>query len=364
MQTYNELMAKIIAMVTPTDVPVSFNTALEKMAYYGQVGDFFGGFWGTIIGVVTLIVVFATWSSTKKIDERSKVYQVFAEILRTHEEIVTSLRLGNLSGREALSEILSEFYLAYAELDSKNVKGKQQGSTVTLALETRINAAFLLMFYGAHPATVKLLEDLVPELDASDLCRNIAARKRSRFLKEINTELGQLLGDRSPEQELWKVEVSECFPIAKTVPIPADRHILIGVLNRARLNPHKKFNKRNVVKFIEEFETSTELGGHQNRLSHYFRNLYSAFMFIEGQSLSTKEKESLSIVLRSKLSNYEQALVALHALSEEGASWFTSGLLAKYMPIKNIPKHFFSFDPAFDLKEKFPEICFDWEEKR
>ncbi|WP_279213111.1 putative phage abortive infection protein [Delftia acidovorans] len=349
---YDEIIKKTITAAIPNSAPVS-----DLMQYYGQAGDFFGGFWGTIIGVVTLLVVFATWFSTRRIDARSKIYQVFAEILRTHEEIVTSLRLGNLTGREAISEILSEFYVAYKEINTLTTEKK-----VYITLEKRINAAFLLMFYGSHPETARLLNASIPSLDASIICDKISARKRSNNKKEIFAKLNQLLDGDPADRSIWQQNIKDCFRIAKDFAIPiADKKILWEVLTKSQSRPHNLVEKHKIVNLIEHFEASTEFGGHQNRLSHYFRNLHSAFTFIDEQKLSKREKQSLSKVLRSKLSNYEQALLAVNALSEQGSSWITSGLIRKYMPIKNIPQHFFSFDPEFDLKKSFPSVTFEWE---
>lgn len=352
MSIYEDLIARIIAVAIPATAPVA-----DRMQYFGQVGDFFGGFWGTIIGVVTLLVVFATWRSTRKIDARSKIYQVFAEMLRTHEEIVTSLRLGNLTGREAISEILSEFYVGYTEISLLAAENK-----TPITLEKRINAAFLLMFYGAHPETVRLLRVAAPELDASKICDRISLRKRSNNKKTILAKLGQVLDGDPTDRFLWQQDIRESFRIVNTLAIPnEEKKLLREVLVKAQSRPHNSVDKHKIVQFIENFEPSTEFGGHQNRLSHYFRNLHSAFTFIDEQRLSEEEKQSLSKVLRSKLSNYEQALLAINALSEQGSSWITSGLITRYMPIKNIPKHFFSFDPAFDLKKSFPSVSFEWE---
>ena len=307
--------------------------------------------------MVTLLVVFATWYSTRKIDARSKVYQVFAEILRTHEEIVTSLRLGNLTGREAISEMLSEFYVGYAMIGMIEAEDK-----VSITLEKRINAAFLLMFYGAHSETARLLKASVPEVDAFKICDRIALRKKSNNKKEIFAKLALVLDGDPTDRSLWQQEIRDCFRIASSSPMAIeDKRVLREVLTKAQNRPHNSVDKHRIVQLIEHFEASSEFGGHQNRLSHYFRNLHSAFTFIDEQKLSKRERRSLSKVLRSKLSNYEQALLAINALSEQGSSWITSGLIKKYMPIKNIPKHFFSFDPAFDLKSSFPSVVFEWE---
>jgi hypothetical protein len=352
MFTYDEIIAKAISMAIPAAAPAS-----DPMQYYGQVGDFFGGFWGTIIGVVTLVFVFATWSSTRKIDSRSKIYQVFAEILRTHEEIVTSLRLGKLSGREAISEMLSEFYDGYAEIQKMEVE-----DAISIPIEKRINAAFLLMYYGAHPETATLLNSALPQLDGRKLCDSISIQKKSNNKKQIIAKLGAKLDGDPADRSLWHQSIRDSFHLVNSLAIPNEQKgLLREVLTKAQTRPHNILDKHKIADFIEEHSLTTEFGGHQNRLSHYFRNLHSAFTFIDSQRLSKKEKHSLSKVLRSKLSNYEQALLAINALSEQGSSWIKSGLIDEYMPIKNIPKHFFSFDSNFDLKQRFPQVTFEWE---
>ncbi|WP_425261445.1 putative phage abortive infection protein [Rubrivivax sp. RP6-9] len=354
MRIYDELVEKAIAWAIPASSPAS---SAEHIQYYGQVGDFFGGFWGTIIGVVTLVVVVATWRSTRKIDNRSKIYQVFAEILRTHEEIVTSLRLGNLSGREAISEILSEFYTAYAE-----IREVEREDRIYLSMDRRINAAFVLVYYGAHPETADLFSSSTQGLDGRKLCERIYRRKRSSNRNIILSKLSASLDGDPSERAIWHQSIRDSFDLIRQIDIPNEqKRLLREVLAKAQNRPHNNPDKREIVAFIESHSLSTEFGGHQNRLSHYFRNLHSAFVFIDEQKLTAKEKDSLSKVLRSKLSNYEQALLAINALTDQGSSWIKLGLMDRYMPIKNVPRHFFNFDDQFDLKKSFPSVKFEWE---
>lgn len=332
MSTYNDLVQWVIETGIPSSAPVSDTTQ-----YYGQVGDFFGGVWGTIIGVITLLVVLATWHSTRKIDARSKIYQIFAEILRTHEEIVTSMRLGNLDGRDSLKVVLSEFYEAY-----KAIKNFENLHQVGISMKCRINAAFLLVYYGTHPDMRKILEIAAPEINFGDICDGISQQKKSNKLKSIGSELSCRLSGDPAQKQLWNQSIRDGFQILRSVSAPTqDIRKLQEILATAQQRPHNHLNPHKILEFIESYSTSTEFGGHQNRLSHYFRNLHSAFMFIDEQKLSKREKHSLSKVIRSKLSNYEQALLAINSISAQGSSWISSGLINKYMPIKNIPEHFF-----------------------
>lgn len=351
MSSYDEILRMVIQYAIPAGASDSVG-----VQYYALIGDFFGGVWGTIIGVVTLILVGVTWISSRKIDERSKRYQIFAEMLRTHEEIVSSIKLDDLIGREALSKILSEFYSAYREIKLLNEFDK-----VELTLQNRIDAAFLIMYYGALPHVVKILEKSYPKLNAQKVCDKISDQKRSTLIKDVRENLNAQLDASKAEKDAWDSAISSCYLIISNNGLPvADKLLLRNTLSTAQNRPYRNIDKNGVINFIEEYATKTEFGGHQNRLSHYFRNLHAAFQYLSDQGFSRSEQRSMAKVLRSKLSNYEQALIALNSLTYQGRSWFESGLLKKYQLIKNIPEYFFEFDSEFVLENEFKMIDFEW----
>lgn len=261
--------------------------ASEPMQYYGLLGDYVGGFWGTIIGAITLVVVFVTWRSSRRIDYKSKTYQIFAEMLRTHEEIVSSIRIGNLVGRDALEVMLSEFYFIY------RATRKLVPSYEDWAVEQRIDIAYTMMYYGLQLQTQRVLSN---------------------------------------------------YDTAKIQSVA-------NLVTRARQTNES----------LEQPKDKRRFPGHQNRLSHYFRNLYNAYRFINRSELSLDEKEDLGRILRTKLSNYEQALLTLNVISHLGRPWEEKGLIRRYMPIKNVPRDFFSFDDRFILKNRFCCVKFEWE---
>ena len=265
--------------VTPGSAP-----SMESMQYKGLLGDYIGGVFGTLIGLLTLVLVGLAWLTSRRIDYKTKTYQVFAEMLRTHEEIVSSIDLGGTRGREAIALILSEFSFIYKATRSF------VPSDEVWPLRQRIDIAYTYTYYGAQLQT-------------------------QRILNQHNPALLKLIGDS---------------------------------ISRKRQSGTR----------------GRSFGGHQNRLSHYFRNLYAAYSFINSSDLSDAEKESLGKVLRAKLSNYEQALLVLNVICHLGSDWNKTGLLKTYMPIKNVPKNFFSFDENFDLKREFPFITFEWESPR
>jgi hypothetical protein len=215
-------------------------------------------------------------------DYRVKTYQVFAEMMRTHEEIVASLRIGSKTGRDAFSSVLSEFYIIY------KLTRQVVGDDAVWSIADRVDIAYTCTFFGAHIVSEEVLKDYGPE------------------------------------------RIKQLF----------------GAIHTARQT--EKSERR-------------QFGGHQLRLSHYFRNLFSAYTFVDGTRLSMEEKLALEKVLRSKLSNHEQAVLTLNIMSHLGAEWERTGLVEKYKPIKNLPSFFLTFDRSFKIKDRFPYVNFEWE---
>jgi hypothetical protein len=98
--------------------------------------------------------------------------------------------------------------------------------------------------------------------------------------------------------------------------------------------------------------------GCQKYLGHYFRSLYNIYEFIEAQPISEFEKGTLARIARLRLSNYDQALLAINIISHLGRDWEINRLCQIYQPIKNIPFRFFNFDDQFNIKERFSYIDF------
>jgi len=286
-----ELQARAAERNAPPAAPLATAAVAAppgSMQYKGLQGDYFGGVYGTVITAFASLLVLFTWRTTRKNDNKTKTYQVFTEMLRTHEEIVSSMRIGDVVGREAIALLHSEFSFIY-KVTKSHVPGEGVWS-----MHDRVDIAYTYMYYGPQQQTQRILS----RYDAASL---------------------KLIGDAISAKQQQNARAT-------------------GARHRQRL-----------------------FKGHQNRISHYFRNLFAAYKFIDSSDLSESEKKNLGKVLRAKLSNYEQALLLLNVMSSLGKPWKTTGLLDFYQPIKNVPRNFLSFDEQnFDMMTEFPRIDFDW----
>ena len=269
-----------------TFIPTLGEPCVESMQYYGVLGDYIGGFFGTLIAAISIPVLFFTWRTGKRGEYRSKVYSIFSEMIKTHEDIVSSLKINEHVGREVFGSMLSEFYSIYTIVGEV-----AESKMATWGVRQRIDIAYTFTFYG-------------PTITAAG------------------------------ELEIY------------------DQSTITEINNRISQEKYK--NKGNKKIF----------SGHQNRLSHYYRNLFSVYSFIDSSRLENSEKLSLGKVIRSKTTNYEQALLALNIVSHLGREWEINGLVGKYKVIKNLPKQFLTLDKSTTIKDLFPYIDFEWQKHR
>lgn len=338
--------------------PAAAAKASDSMQYYGTLGDYIGGVWGTLISLLGFLGIVATLWNARKYEYRSKVYQVFVEMLRTHEDVVQSLSFKQATGRDVFGEILQEFYQVHEILTEKG-----------LFVDTpdpirRAQIAYLITFYGPHEATGQLLTDLKLHSDASALVSTIDDASARFEENKLLSELRRPSASISPAEAAWRSEVAVAKALLRTENVPPRvRKVLYEALSAAnrRTAPLSLEQLRNRLMMIAG---RSHFPGHQNRLGHYFRNLYVAYRYIDEAAIPKEERERLGRVIRSKLSNFEQAVLALNALTPLGMPWREGriSLVSRYMPIRAVPKGFFQFDPQFVLHEIYDEVLFEWQE--
>ncbi len=246
---------------------------------YGLFGDYVGGVWGTLFSAVTLIFVFLTWKTTRKTSHFEVILSLLAEMLATHDLIVTS-------NPDLAAKVHSDFSVAY-----RATRQVESDDNIWL-VDDRIDIAYTYTFFGINTNAMHSLK---------------------------------MYG----EAKIQRVH---------------------DILNEIRVKAYQ--NDGQVLK------------GYQPSLSQYMRNLFGMYDLIDTSRLSFTEKKQLGKVVRTKLSNYDQAMIFLNIISHLGQEWENRGFVERYKPFANIPKHFFGIDNMIDLKERFPTVAFEWEDHR
>ena len=105
------------------------------------------------------------------------------------------------------------------------------------------------------------------------------------------------------------------------------------------------YSRKNVFpglnKKIELFIKYSPFSGHENRLGHYYRHLYSTVKYVvnkekEGLITYDKSREYLKI-LRAQMSNDEQLMLYYNYIIGFGKDWENEGYLTKYRMLHNLP---------------------------
>jgi hypothetical protein len=274
-QSTNEL-AREIPQLTEIDlIPSAWRITTEELSRLGQIGDYIGGFWGTILTFITTIFIIATFISTKNTAYFGSIQSILVEMLKTHDNIVSI-------SRDRTPLFLREFSKIYKI-------SKRLFPDISWSIDERIDICYTLAFYGLSSQT-----------------RDSLSRYGENEVRLLSDEISRL-------------------------------------------------KNRNVDKFGNLFL------GQQEIFSHYFRNLFSIYALLEESKLSKVHKLSLGKIVRSKLSNYDQAILMLNVISHLGQEWERRGFIEKYKPFANVPKKFFGFDADFLPKNRFPAVEFEWE---
>lgn len=262
-----------------------FSQASTDPQRYGVFGDYVGGVWGTIISLITLVVVWRTWASTQRATRLQGVTTILSEMLKTHDAIAGGGSNGfwDRSGTPAV--FLREFAAIYRQTR------KVEPSDAVWPITTRIDISYTFAFFGL----------------------NVQARRSLAIYDDAKIKLVQ------------------------------------DAVSKLRERGHGRW--------------SDLFKGHQTTLSHYLRNLFGMYLMIDKSGLPTRERMDLAKIIRTKLSNYDQALLMLNVVSHLGRAWETEDLVRRYKPFANIPRHFFGWDEAFDMKVRFPAVLFEWEHR-
>lgn len=315
----------------------------------GEIGDTIGGIMGPFVAIVASFLTFLAFLMQYQANEiqkselkrqsirhdkeqfEAKLYQM----LDVYNQNVARLRAGDLEGKRAIPELLSEFHFIYRcvryayngvkESDITSlVTDKEQREDMLLYMNDVIKDvatenivlmkfAYSLFFYG------------FPRV-------NPYAKYKGKYVLEnvIYQSLLHILFEKS-DIRYQDYFISDSLSLLR-YPVKCSAH----------------------YKMME---------GHNEELGTYYRQMFLFFKAISDVDeiiADEDQKYQYAKLLRSQLTDCEQALLYYNSMSEMGAEWNkrdTSqgntrqgmGLVARFRLIKNIPGNypFFGFTPDF-----------------
>jgi hypothetical protein len=236
----------------------------------------------------------------------------FFGLLDYHRQNVSEIGIDEKTGRRVFVSLIREFRLVFETVN------RVCDATNQYPKSNRLELAYLAFYYGIGPNSTRILKDVDNSMPA-DLVENL--------LKEMC-----LIQDFARTNE-------------------ANRQTKFGI-DYTRL--------QKIYSAMRQRISYIPFDGHQSRLGHYYRHMFQLVVYLDQQAPLGTQKEYAGI-FRAQLTNHEQALLCLNALSSLGSPWITRGYLVNYALIKNIPNNFFDPNSELDVKARFPEITFEYE---
>lgn len=331
----------------------------------GQFGDYVGGVIGTLFAFAGTILIFLSFQEQAQNNKRMSFESAFFEFVRLHKENVKELSYTyyerndfcTAHSRKVFKLIYSDFLECFDEVKKCSSSSDPDDyylekykffiqrlvSSKKLVVDiidlVKIDIAFCVIYYG------------LSDEGMCSLRKTFSLRYKNDFYDFVLKYL-----ELKPKREY-----KNCFEFWCGVKRDGIDEIKSNISNGSDL----KLIKRN----MNCVGYSPYYGGHQNRLGHYFRNLFQAYKYINQSSFVDDEAKAFyGKILRAQLSNYEQSLLFINSISSLGMNWDylneseindKDGFITNYELIKNVLGESVS---GICYKNYYPKIKFEYEE--
>ncbi|HJR99483.1 MAG TPA: putative phage abortive infection protein [Flavobacterium sp.] len=326
-KTYSKLLIAALILLLSFLVLLFFTTihsidVLDNAKDYGEIGpygDYIGGILNPLIAVFAVFAAgfafYAQYEANKQVQDQFKIQQFesqFFEMLRLHKENVNEMRI---TGYEVLIETSNERdtnggLKSITETYTNTVR-MTEGRKVFVTMNTELIACYeFLELYNNSWGTN------IPQPHLLDLAY--------KFF---------FFGSKS--------EIVSSSYINKSI-IDNFRHELNQIRNFHKnssgvKNTFTGINNKTIKLYIKYFPFS----GHENRLGHYYRHLYSTVKYVVNKEkkglIDYKQSREYLKILRSQMSNDEQLMLYYNYKIGFGKDWENEGYLTKYRMLHNLP---------------------------
>lgn len=286
----------------------------DKLENIGVVGDTLGGILNPIFAVPATILTFlAFWvqfKANQEVQNQFKIQQFesqFYEMLRLHKENINEMKISG-----------------YDYNISKTINVKNEETTITRSQVER--------FVEGRKVFVSMNKELVA---CYEFCKlyDVTCKFKSQELFELAYRIF-FFGSQSSLISSDTIDDDYIQMIKDQLKIIRNKH----KESVGGINEFETFKSNETIKLHIKYAPFT---GHENRLGHYYRHLYSTVKYVvgkekEGLITYNKSREYLK-VLRAQMSNDEQLMLYYNYIIGFGRDWENEGYLTKYRMLHNLP---------------------------
>jgi len=311
----------------------------------GQIGDTIGGLTSPFIGIAGAVLTFlAFWvqfkaneqqkndlKDQKKRDNLERFEDRFFEMINIHRENINqsnyskydpeSDKISTSENRKVFKTIFQEFkeclydvrrfsnsinpedYLHPVYLNKVKNRIKEINPLINIIEFITIDIAYSILFYGVSE-------------EGEIILRSIFQNKYNNNYYFKLIKYIQLKPKRENKKlyEKWE-EIHKLNHEERSI-------ILNEIYNYNKgTNPIREISEKS-MSFMPQTNYSKYYGGHQHRLSHYFRHLFQSFKYLSSQDiLDNTNKYFYGKIFRAQISTYEQAIIFINSITRLGYNW-------------------------------------------
>lgn len=310
-------------------------------------GSLFGGIAGTLIALVAACIVYKTFISQRRAQEKMQIEGHFFELLRMQQNTVS--RLSHEQGKDVFQS-----YISVASTIEKAISGIEQEN---LCIEEQ---AKLQALREEHE---KMVADYNVDQQQGSLSIDAAIKK----LTDIRTKLVEIKKIEKELSETTEVVRWDSRYVARL----AYCYTYYGVSDMVASvwDETQKISTEDVKAITAHLQKKgLTYSGAYLQLGVYFRQLYQIVKYVESKSI-LDESEIIEYMntIRVQLSIEEQYLLFLNSIVKVGRVWSdsvtkdSSGVITKYNFIRNIPRTFEQLQ-GIRCEQEYPEVNYEDEE--
>ena len=319
-----------------------------------NVGDALGGITAPIIGIVSILLLCITLKAQKDAEYRSSLDNRIFQMISLHRRNVEEMHSEamNKDGQDVFKMIMNQIEESIEEITPffeglsvedfyqdgflKNLQNTVAG--VDFIAFAKLDIAYTTVYFGTRKEYIERLKDVLSERYKRDFVKLIVHFLQLKPIRKYKDGEGL---------EQWKK-----FNKWKT----KDKIALVSSIINNQPNKGLMY-----VNLITKGIHASYYWGHEFRLGHYLRHLYSTVYYIDSQDkLTIEEKCDYVRLLRTQLSNTEQILFFANSLTEIGWYWELLGkesFITKYGLIKNISqKEIF----GISYQKVYPNVLYEF----
>lgn len=143
-------------------IPSAFRDGFTvDRAASGQLGDFVGGYIGTLFVLVSVVLLYATLKNQRRAGQEQNFETMYFELIKMHRDNVSELELQNTRGRKIFVLMLREFrsILSIAQ----NIADQYQQN---LTQQQMLHIAYYCLYFGTGPNSSRMLKISLATFDS------------------------------------------------------------------------------------------------------------------------------------------------------------------------------------------------------